>query len=350
MTTPTPTKLNMTKGLIARPPVLQRIATRKIENVGMNRIGPRAPRGICWHRGLTGEQTFEGAVEYLTRPDTAGLTDAYISHVSGQMARMTPPFGGADDMTPWAQGPWNEWAASSDAKAFVARYQAGSGKGVSVWNSDLFSIEITGDYFTPISEACKRTMVQFTAAFSQEIGVRWDQYPLNTEGISTLYSHREGCGEAYKLCGGEVVWTYINSAAFLNAVKALLKAAQTGGKAIVAPTPSTPAPAPTPTEEYAPLIQPAFLKSDGLPLVDKDGTRYFQVRDQIRAKRETPRLQTANVTKAKHVGPMVRKGEDANASFIFTSAEDGKAYYLSSYGTCLLVDDFDVTSDLPAKA
>lgn len=343
------TMANMAKGLIPMPHETLRLGPGKVENVGMNRIGTRRFQGLCLHRGLSGKQTLDGAVDWLLRPTTAGLTDLYIDHRDGRMVRMIPPPGSdpRGDMTPWAQGPYNASAASSDAKAFVAMHAASSGMGVSAWNGWLESIEITGDYHDPISEATKRTLIHLAASRAHDRGTLAERYPIGPDGLSQLYAHREGCGVAYKACAGSVVWTYINSEAFIEAVRKLMASYQTG-----AAKPALPAmkPLQKPTVTYAPLITPAYLSdTDPAPVVEDGATKLYLVTDQYRAVKPTPRLQLARQD-ALRVGPDMRAGEDASISYVFQSSVDGQDYGMSNYGTRFLLADMERVSDVPAKA
>lgn len=341
----TPAKRNMTPGLIKRPTELQRIATGKVENVGMNRIGRRKIRGTCWHRGLTGTASLEGAVSWLLAPTTAGLTDGYLDHRDGRTARMIPRPGQdpRGDMTPWAQGPWSWPASTPDAQAFVKRYINEFTGTVDVWNGFLESWEITGDYFTPISDATKRSMVLITAANSHDAGCHWEDFPYLPDGTNTLFSHREGCGVAYKACAGEVVWSYINSAAFIDACKERMKAAQFGTTA--PPIESKPLP---PETTYAPVVKPRYLGDLSKPIIKDGKTTLYLVTDQYRAIRPTGRFQRASRTAAR-VGPDMKAGEDANINFVF-EAEDGNPWGLSAWGTRFFLNDFERVSDVPAKA
>lgn len=348
---PAPTRAagpNMAKGLIPAPPETVRLGPGKLENVGMNRQGRRRLEGLCVHRGMSGRQTLDGAVDWLLRPSTQGLTDLYIDHRDGRMVRMIPPPGSdpKGDMTPWAQGPYQSAVASSDAKAFVGKHAASSGMGVSVWNGWLESVEITGDYHDPISEATKRTLIRLAASRAHDRGTAADRYPIGPDGLSQLYAHREGCGVDYKECAGSVVWAYINSDAFIGTVRALMASYQ-GGTA----KPALPAakPLPLPKVDYAPLIVPKYLTDDPAPVVEDGATRLYLVTDQYRAKRPTPRLQLARPD-APRVGPDLLVGEDASISYVFQSSADGKDYGMSNYGTRFLLADMERVSDVPAKA
>lgn len=341
MPTTTKPKLNMTKGLIPYPPVRVELAN-KVENVGVNRLGKRLDRGDNWHRGLTGRSVFGNAVAWLNLPTTRGQTDYYIDHITGEMVRMLQ-FGFADDWTPWAQGPWSWTEASPDALAFMNLYEARRKIDVNVWNSDLKSIEIDGDDEW-ISPACKKTMIEYSAAHWHDLGVRHDQAPIGPDGITVMFSHREGCGVSYKKCAFSVVWEYINSDEFIGAVRDRMESYQTG-KAVPLIEPSV-GDKPVPVA-YATLQRPHFVDRTDKAWVDAGGTRFLLVTDQYRAIRATPRLQYG-YPDAPRVGPNLAPGEDAQINFVFE--EGGEVYGLSAFGTRFLLKDFERVSDLPAKA
>ena len=343
---------NMQTGLIPYPKridISARTRAQKINHTGMDRIGKRIIKGACWHRGLTGNQSFPDACAYLQNPSVQGLVDYYIDHRTGEMAALIGDVGQADDMTPWAQGPWAYSTPSDDAKAFMARYEAASGMGVSVWNGWLRSLEVTGDGDTPISNATKATMIQYQAALSHDLGGIGSDFPIGKDGLTLMFGHREGCGTAYKLCPFTVVWDYINSKSFISAVGDLMDSYQLGHQA-----PSLPSGTVKPETQYAPAQLPDFLRDmlagkKVVPSIDEGGTRFVLVTDQYRAIRPTPRLQYG-LPEAPRVGPDMKDGEDANISFVFTSTGDGKLYGLSSWGTRFSLDDFERTSDVPAKS
>ncbi len=336
-----PTKLNMTKGLIPYPLVTVRLAN-KVENVGVNALGKRMDRGDCWHRGLTGRSVFGNAVDWLNAPTTRGQTDYYIDHITGAMVRMLR-FGFADDWTPWAQGPWDWSAASPDAIAFMNLYEAKRSIGVSVWNSDLKSLEIDGDDEW-ISPACKRTMIEYSAAHWHDLGVHHDQAPVGPDGITVMFSHREGCGVDYKKCAFSVVWDYINSDEFLGSVRDRMEAYQTGIAVPIVKPDLGDVPIPV---KYAPLQVPDWINRTDKAWIDAGGTRFLLVTDQYRAIRATPRLQYG-YPDSPRVGPDVKPGEDAQINFVFEA--DGEVYGLSYFGTRFLLKDFERVSDSPAKA
>lgn len=242
---------NMAKGIVALPGHSVALATRKVEGVGMNRLGPRIRKGLGWHRAQGG-----GAASWLSRPDVAGLTDRVISAKSdATMTEINRITGTNADTWGWAQGPYNADVASADAKAFVARY---AGRyGASIINGHLESIEVEDFYDDPISDATRRDLAQWAASRAHDDGITWDKYPITPEGLTHNYGHLEFCGTAYKRCPGPVLWAFINGE-LIDRVQPILKAAQIGTKP---PQPAGPV--------YRRASLPAFMKLDPLPATAK---------------------------------------------------------------------------------
>jgi len=238
---------NMSKGLVILPGHTVALATRKVEGVGMNRLGPRVRKGLGWHRAQGG-----GAAGWLSRPDVAGLTDWVISERSdATMTEINRITGTNADMWGWAQGPYVGADASADARSFVARYAGGYG--ANIINGYLESIEVEGFYDDPVSDPTRRDIAQWAASRAHDDGITWDTYPITPDGLTHNYGHLEFCGVAYKRCPGSVLWAFINGE-LIDRVQPILKARQIGTK---------------PAQPVAPLYRrasvPAFMKLDPLP-------------------------------------------------------------------------------------
>lgn len=345
--------LNFDPKLVPMPKYRFKLAVNKREGVGMNRFGPRVHRGNVFHRALSGNQSLDTAVGWLLRPDVRGLTDGFIDHRTGEMVIINPMkamFPGEvpanwQDMAGWANGPYSATASWPDGRAFRNRF--GGKLGADIINQDLESMEITGDYNTPLSEAAKATMVQWTASRAQYHKIPWDKFPIDpATGLTMIYGHREFCGDGHKICPGPVVWEFINGE-LIRRVREILKKAQT--TAVTVP-PVTPKPEPTDPWPYPEPDIPAFIKNpDARPyLEDGNGTTLFWTNRQYRAKRDTKRLKYA-YDGAPEVGPLIPKGTDFNIAFVFT-AHNGKEYGLTPYGTRVLLDDLEVVSDGALRA
>lgn len=231
-----PMSLNFDPALVPFPKHRFKLATAKVEGVGMNRLGSRQNQGIVFHRALSGNQRFDDAVDWLRHPAVEGLTDGYIDHRTGEMVLINPmkamfpsevPESWAD-MAGWANGRYRNAEASADGRAFVAKH--GGRFGASAINQDLESMEITGNYGTPISDACKTMLVQWAASRAQFHKIPWDRFPIKpADGLTIMYGHVEFCGAREKICPGPVVWDFMTGE-LIQRVRDALRAAQLEGK------------------------------------------------------------------------------------------------------------------------
>lgn len=254
-------ELNFDPNRAPFPPYTFTLAWNKVEGVGMNSLGPRVFKGNTFHRGLTGAQTFSGAVGYLIAPSTRGLTDGYIDRNTGELVMMNPMralFPNAPaawkDKAGWANGPYggNPFDinnVSADGQAWVRAFGR---MGADTINQDQESFEITGNYDYAISDKAKDTIARICANRAQILKIPHDQWPVipGSNGASALMGHVEWCGKAHKICPGPVVWDYMNGE-LVTRVRAILKEAQMGTTPVPEPKPD-PKPDPTPKPD-APL-------------------------------------------------------------------------------------------------
>lgn len=257
--------LNFDQNLVPFPPYEFKLALNKVDRHGQDNFGKREMHGVTFHRGITGNQTLDGAVGYLIAPSTAGLTDGYIDNNTGRVVMMNPMVElfpdvlklvpNWEDRAGWANGPYggspfNANNPSADGRAFVAKYGYRTSRwgAANVVNQDTENFEILGNYDTYISDKCKRVMAQIVANRAQRNKIPWDKYPINpATGVTELFGHRDFCGTAWKLCPGSVVWTFINGP-MITMVRDILRSAQVDGKRVavdgttVNPTPEAPVP------------------------------------------------------------------------------------------------------------
>jgi hypothetical protein len=202
----------------------------------MDSLGPRDHLGIVFHRALSGGQAFDDAVDWLRNPAVEGLTDGYIDHRTGEMVLINPitaMFPGEvpaswRDKAGWANGKYRHAVASEDGRAFVNRH--GGWLGASVINQSLESMEITGNYGSPLSESCETMLVQWAASRAQYHRIPWDRFPIKpADGLTLMYGHVEFCGSGQKICPGPVVWDFMNGE-LIRRVREALRAAQVDGK------------------------------------------------------------------------------------------------------------------------
>lgn len=310
--------LNFDPTLVPLPSHSYQVSTRKKPGVGMDYLGDRVFRGIVFHRAVSGNQTFQNAIDWLLNPISRGLTDGFIDHRTGEMCFINPIKAihpgnklpdGYRDRAGWAQGPYNASEASADGRAFRAKY--GAKLGANIVNQDLESMEVTGNYESPLSVATKKTLAQWTASRAQLLKIPWDRFPINpATGLTMIYGHREFCGTSWKLCPGSVLWAFVNGELILM-VQDILKAAQTSGE-IVAPKPPT----------YVQRDVPSFISTwtDAPSYTEKrtDGTEivYFPTEHEYVANESAPQMKYADPDSAL-VGPPTPIGEDANFAFVF---------------------------------
>jgi len=340
-----PTQEKPMAKIIEMPPADRQIATRKINGIGMDLLGPRTLRGICFHRAYSGNQTLQNAADWLKRPDTRGLTDLFCDKNTGKMIRTNEITGTSKDMTGWAQGPYSASGASKDGRAFRDKFGPISGKGVNVVNSDLESVEVTGNYDDPISEACKAALVQWTASRAQKLGCTSESFPISPiTGLTIIYGHIEFCGKAHKICPGSVVWAFINGELVVR-VKAMLRAAEGATVPTTPPIPSEPGglwPYPDP-------VLPAFWAAllEGEPYVIHKGTVWYPDSLTYVVKESTKRQQYA-VADDRIVGPDLKVGESFKGAAKGQSDSDKLLYVITPSGTRVNMDALDVMEDAAA--
>ena len=340
------TRLNFDQALVPLPKHSYQDCSRKKPGIGMDYLGDRTFRGIVFHRALSGQQTFQNAIDWLLNPISRGLTDGFIDHRTGSMVFINPMKqlhpasvlpAGYRDRAGWAQGPYTAAEASADGQAFRNNY--GGEIGAHIINQDLESMEITGNYEFEISEGCKQTLAQWAASRAQLLKIPWWSFPINpATGLTIIFGHREFCGLSHKVCPGAVVWAFINGE-LIDMAQAILKAAQTTGKPIDEPIPVT---------IYVDREIPAFIaamedepsyretRADGSEIV------YFPTEAQYVAFESAPQFKWADDGSPK-VGPDTPAGEDANFAFVFDW--NGEGWGLRPDGTRQRLKHFKVVSE-----
>ncbi len=342
---------------IPMPKEVLRLATNKRNGVGMNLLGPRYVEGLGFHRALSGEGSADSVADWLLRSDVQGLTDLSIDARTAKFIRMVRLAGKSTDISGWANGPYNEGWASADGKAYKQRYdteaerrRGGFDVGASVINMDIESAEINLNYDSPISEACKAVLTQWTAARAQERGIPSTDFPIRPDtGRTFIFGHREWCGTQVKICPGPVVWAFINGE-LIERVRDVLALAERGKNPLAGAATSVGAAVEPdePETTYAPAHIPTFIRSESeLPVAQYNGRVYLMVTDQYRTVKVTPRYQYADITSAR-VGPDIPVGEDFNVAFI-TEDNDGRWWGLTPYGTRVPLDHLERVSDQPMR-
>jgi hypothetical protein len=283
--------------------------------MAMDDLGQRTIKGVVWHR-MVGY--LNGTRQQFRIPGT-GLTDYGVgvggwddASLDGVIYRWNDPLG---RRAGWASGPAEGVGVSpwGDGLAFLNEY------GLNAVNRDQVSIEISGNYTTPLTAKSRAAIVALTAYYADQAHIPWDSFPIwPGHGYSFVRWHNEFCGQLYKLCPGSVVMN--ETATLLDAVAARLKQYQTGS-AIVKPA------------SYASLVIPAWLTKDLADGVMRDHGSVYGVEREYTAIRETGRYRSAT-KRSQRVGPNIKQGESFMGSHVI-----GADWVLTPFGTRVYMPD-----------
>jgi hypothetical protein len=227
--------LDMTKGLIALPPIRNRIIP-DAQNTAWDNLGPRVVKGFVLHRmlgSLSGtDQFFRGMAEAHAHFEATGqaigaLTDFGQDGSSGEVFQWNDPtgahhHGSSPNRSGWASGPFNSGGdAYGDGLAFGNKY------GISAINRDQVSWEISGMQTDPWTPAAMVVAARACAHYAHDYGIPHAAFPIAPQdGFSFLRWHEEFCGPSFKQCPFSEVKAKTD--AFIAQVRAILKGAQTG--------------------------------------------------------------------------------------------------------------------------
>ena len=264
---------------------------RIVENSrAWNALGERTIRGVVWHRMIG---SLWGTDQYF-RTEAVGraLTDYGI----GVAARDGADHAGELLMWNDPRGPRSPWANGSlsspygDGLAFYNRW------GTTGINRDLVSIEISGNYDTPLDPDARSTLVALTAYWADQYKVSWETFPtVPGEERSFVIWHQEFTIGTGKICPGQVVMG--ETSALIAQVKELLRNYQTS------------APVPAPDPQYAkpqPVPKGTQIINDRLFL---GVTETYTVKKQV-----TPRLWAEATSPA--TGPDLMTGANVTTSHV----------------------------------
>ena len=288
----------------------------KAEGAGQNNLGKRSVKGVVWHRMLG---SLNGTDGFFRRGDVNALTDYGVgvesidgSAFDGVIYRWNDPYG---YQSGWASGP--VLAPWGDGVSFVRKY------GINGVNRDQVSIEISGQYATPLTEAARKSVVDLTAYFADQYGIPWNEFPVSRQdGFSFVRWHQEFTGPQEKVCpGAEVIR---ETDALMERVKQKLKRHQTGGAAekLSADGP----------EFAAPITYPWLARETAAEGLDRaiDDTPVYYFPSVYLTIEETPRNQHAGPD-APPIGPPIEQGTQFRADYVFRSR--GISWILTPYGT-----------------
>lgn len=292
--------------------------------------GQRMLLGVVWHR-MVG--TLEGTRSHFRTPGT-GLTDFGVGvagpdrqELDGVIYQWNDPLG---KRSGWANGriiaPWGDGLAFLNE--FVPQY------GADIANRGQVSIEISGQYNTPLTAKSRAAIVAITAYYADQAQIPWNVFPIwPGHGYSFVRYHQEITGPAEKICPGGVV--IAETATLMAAIQARLKQYQVGGQ-------------PLPIPAYAAPSVPSWMAADISRGVMRDhtlnGSPVYGLERIYTAIRDTPRRQSAS-KKAKEVGPPILKGEDFVGSHII-----GSSYVLTPAGTRVTLADLSPAVTIKPRA
>jgi len=219
-------------GRVAKPRIEMMIVAKPYDGAGYTRLAaPRRLVGVCEHI-TAGRGT---AAWYAGFFGTGGqrALDALVDFVvdrTGTIGQLNDPWG---TRSPWANGRLD--GLEGDGPAFLAKF------GVNGVNDRLASIEHEGTAIEDWTTAEWESAVKLTAWLFDQIGVRWDTYPVHqlfNTVTHLLHSEFTGKGgNGLDECPGRYLKTHIDQ--FQADVRGILKAAQ-----ISVPIANPPKPAP----------------------------------------------------------------------------------------------------------
>ena len=219
--------MSVTFGNVKHPPYETKIVPKPWEGAGFDRVPPRKPVGVCDHQwwgygdkyslvrlfGTGGERQADALTDYsITQEGEVVLLNEWWS-----------------TRAPWANGPAND--LEGDGPLFVRTL------GVVAVNGRLVSIENEGKG-EKLTAAQFRSLAQLHAYLFDQFRVPYDQYPLNPNvGCVTALQHWEFGPKECPFAGIRSQTDELQ-----DAVRGILKAAQTGGAADPVPPVNPPAP------------------------------------------------------------------------------------------------------------
>jgi len=277
-------------GKVPHPPFLDR-PIQKPEGAGQNNLGQRTVKGVVWHRILGTlwgtDSYFRGPVQALTDYGVGVQATDGDAH-DGEILRWNNPLG---HQSGWASGPVS--APYGDGAAFVDKY------GIDAVNRDQVSIEISGNYDTPLSEKARQSIVGLTAYWADQAKIPWHEFPnIPGDGFSFVRWHQEYTIGTGKVCPGPQVMG--ETSALIQRVAGVLKQYQAGG---TVPKPPVYAPADLP-EWFADALKERH------PTDNKDGdVAYKALRRNFVATANTRRLSKPDGKEGKNSGPKVKVRE-----------------------------------------
>jgi hypothetical protein len=336
--------LNMTPNLIPLPPFIDRLIPDE-QTRAFDHLGPLKMRGFNLHRQLGTNWGTDRWFRFDPRDGRwpGGLTTYGQDAITGEVIRWNDPLGAAHTVTVawnpntaaydydtpaghdadvsahrwgWASGPVS--APYGDGAPFVAKY------GVNAVN-DCVSWEVDGFYGDPWSVKAMQIAAQACAHYAHNYGITWEQFPIHPdEGFSFVRWHQEYTIGTGKICPGAVVMN--QTSAWIEMVRAVMKAYQTAGT-------EEPKPIPTPPTYTAPVLPDWWERALESPRPSDamvDGVRWFTVRRRAEAIRNANRYSRPD-TAAPKSGPKVLTREKIGVERWFRD-KDGAIWIVEDAG------------------
>lgn len=335
--------LNMTKGLIPMPDMIQAIVDVSKRRVDMSCRGydwlgyrPDTPEFLVVHRAQCPPEASNEA--YFDEACCPALTDLEVNCVTGQMKRFVDR---GNTPSGWANGVVN--APYGDALKWLNQ----NGWDLNTVNRDGEACEVSGYFIQPgapeitheddVSDLAIEQLANWFASRGHDKGIPWYDFPIIVAegGRSYITNHEEWTSGTGKICGGHLVLQPLVVNVIIPRAQVIMKAAQTE---------SAPVPTPKP-EAYAAAKVPAWITDNTIANATDDVENgkivaHF-VEHKWTATRDTRRRQVAAMN-AKKVGPDLKKGEQFIGHFIVTAA-DGHDYIFTKGGTRFLMSDMTET-------
>jgi hypothetical protein len=323
-TAPPPATSTIVFGRVPHPVFIDKLIP-DYQNQAWNNLGQRTNKGVVWHRmvgNLMGTDNHFRTFANARQTGFGGLTDYGVGVAAadgtandGVILRWNHPLGVASkgvsaNRAGWATGPYDQFLSFGDGRAFTDEF------GTNAINRDQISIEISGNYTTPLSEKSRNAIALLTAYWADQAKIPWDVFPLwPGHGYSFVRWHVEFCGEDDKPCPGAVVRAETN--ALIERTAQFMKTYQVTS----VPIPTTPPPAPV----YSAVSPITTL----YPWNGKDRTvgtiRFFALRRSILLEQSTPVYKYADQGSGQVRAPL-EVGSEIMVDYWFKS-NDGKFWF-----------------------
>jgi hypothetical protein len=183
---------------------------------------------------------------------------------------------------------------------------------------------------------------QACAHYAHNYGITWEQFPIHPdEGFSFVRWHQEYTIGTGKICPGSVVMN--QTSAWIEMVRAVMKAYQTAGT-------EEPKPIPTPPTYTAPVLPDWWERALESPRPSDamvDGVRWFTIRRRAEAIRNANRYSRPD-TAAPKSGPKVLTREKIGVERWFRD-KDGRQWIVEDAGHFLTASAFTPAISLRSR-